>query len=478
MTSRSSLSRDDLCECLSIEPLDCLERDWYVDDALREKQRAALQSEWNSLDLTGADLPIPSLWERSKAMLTSKWFTFLFFVLLISVQTQSQTIWKKFPGNPIVTNSREIDWAYSASVMYDENIGMYKMWYSALLTSMPFLQVMYATSSDGVQWHQNLVNPVLESGTFGEFDYSGISDPCVIYNGGEYKMYYTGQNGNSWQTGLATSQDGIHWVKHPSNPVLGLGSGWEAVGHGSVEVSHQNGIYRMLYSGFDGSKHMIGLATSSDGIQWTRYSGNPVFRPSASGWDSFSVFASAHFVYNGQFYLSYVGKPQNGIGLATSPDAITWSRVRSTPVLNPGSFGTWESTILTGSMVVRDGSPQFWYTGLGSTYQIGFAYTDLAALTSIPPTGTTNRLSKLALGNYPNPSNPTTKIWFVLPVQDKVKLAVFNILGEQVATLVDEVQSEGYHEVEWLPESSPSGIYYYRILAGRKSVVRSMVLVR
>jgi len=404
------------------------------------------------------------------------------FVLAIALPielTLSQTTWKKFQGNPIVPNSREIDWVYSASVLYDESDGMYKMWYSALLRSTPFLQVMYATSYDGIGWHQNIVDPVLESGSFGEFDYGGISDPCVLYADGEYKMYYTGQAGNSWQTGLATSQDGIQWTKHSSNPVLGIGSGWESVGHGSVEVSYEDGIYRMLYSGFDGSKHMIGLATSSDGILWTRYSGNPVFRPATSGnWDSFSVFASAHFVYQGQFYLFYVGKPQNGIGLTTSPDAITWTRIRSTPIISPGAFGTWESTILTGSMVLRDGSPQFWYTGFGSTYQIGFAYTDIGALTSISQPLASGRTSKLAVGNYPNPSNPATKIWYVLPVQGEVNVTVFNLLGERVATLVEEVESQGYHEVKWLPESSPSGIYYYRVFAGKESVVRSIVLVR
>ena len=407
---------------------------------------------------------------------------YILFVLTVVLATEfvfSQPIWKKLAGNPVVASSGEINWAYSASVLYDESSGLYKMWYSASLRSVSYLQVMYATSSDGISWHQDIQHSVLASGSIGDFDYNGISDPCVLFVNGEYKMYYTGQAGNTWQTGLATSRDGIQWTKHPSNPVLGIGSGWEAAGPGSVEVIYRDGVYTMLYSGFDGSKHMIGLAISYDGVHWFRYSGNPVFRPSAgNNWDSFSVLASAHFVYNDQFYLLYLGKPQNGIGLATSPDGISWARVRSTPVMNPGAPGTWESTVLTGSVVLRDDEVQFWYGGHGNTYQIGFANASIDALTLVIPAPKAEPSFRIETGYYPNPSNPATKIWYVLPYQAKVKLTLFSALGEEVATLVDGVESSGYHEVEWFPGSSHSGDYYYSISAGGTNAVKELVLLR
>lgn len=65
--------------------------------------------------------------------------------------------------------------------------------------------------------------------------------------------------------------------------------------------------------------------------------------------------------------------------------------------------------------------------------------------------------------NYPNPFNPVTTIKFGLPVTSQVRLEVFNILGERVSLLIDEVKNAGYHQVEWDSRRVASGIYFYRI---------------
>jgi hypothetical protein len=91
--------------------------------------------------------------------------------------------------------------------------------------------------------------------------------------------------------------------------------------------------------------------------------------------------------------------------------------------------------------------------------------------------------------NFPNPFNPTTSINFDLPEASVVKLVVFNIIGQEVATLVDGVVEAGYRQVSWNANSGsgyalPSGIYLYRISA--RSVtsgeqfqqVRKMVLMK
>jgi hypothetical protein len=68
--------------------------------------------------------------------------------------------------------------------------------------------------------------------------------------------------------------------------------------------------------------------------------------------------------------------------------------------------------------------------------------------------------------NYPNPFNPTTTIQFTLPSQALVTIAVFNILGQQVATLLDrEAMDEGIQEIEFDAASLPSGVYFYRLAA-------------
>ena len=67
--------------------------------------------------------------------------------------------------------------------------------------------------------------------------------------------------------------------------------------------------------------------------------------------------------------------------------------------------------------------------------------------------------------NYPNPFNPTTTIRYALPKESKVQLRIYNVLGQEVKTLVDEIQDVGYKSVEWNSGSVASGIYFCRIVA-------------
>jgi hypothetical protein len=67
--------------------------------------------------------------------------------------------------------------------------------------------------------------------------------------------------------------------------------------------------------------------------------------------------------------------------------------------------------------------------------------------------------------NYPNPFNPVTKIHYDLPKDSKVTLKIYNLLGEEVRTVVDEVQTAGYKVVEVNSDALPSGVYFYRLQA-------------
>lgn len=65
--------------------------------------------------------------------------------------------------------------------------------------------------------------------------------------------------------------------------------------------------------------------------------------------------------------------------------------------------------------------------------------------------------------NYPNPFNPTTTIHFELPIVSYVTLRVFNLLGQEVATLVDENKPAGKYDVKFNGENLPSGVYFYQL---------------
>ena len=82
------------------------------------------------------------------------------------------------------------------------------------------------------------------------------------------------------------------------------------------------------------------------------------------------------------------------------------------------------------------------------------------------------------LQNYPNPFNPATAIGFDLPEQTHVKLKVYNLLGELMATLIDEKRAAGTHIVMWDAAGFGSGVYFYRIEAGPFSRIRKCMLTK
>ncbi len=80
--------------------------------------------------------------------------------------------------------------------------------------------------------------------------------------------------------------------------------------------------------------------------------------------------------------------------------------------------------------------------------------------------------------NYPNPFNPSTKIEFKIPEAGLVNLKVYDILGSEVATLVNEVKPVGSYEVEFDASTLASGIYFYRIQSGNFIETKKMVLLK
>jgi len=80
--------------------------------------------------------------------------------------------------------------------------------------------------------------------------------------------------------------------------------------------------------------------------------------------------------------------------------------------------------------------------------------------------------------NYPNPFNPVTKIKYAIPQQEHVVLKVYDILGSEVLTLVNDRKEPGYYEVDLNMSNYPSGIYIYTIKAGNYSQVKKLVLLK
>jgi 5-hydroxyisourate hydrolase-like protein (transthyretin family) len=80
--------------------------------------------------------------------------------------------------------------------------------------------------------------------------------------------------------------------------------------------------------------------------------------------------------------------------------------------------------------------------------------------------------------NFPNPFNPTTTIQYQLPADAKVTLKIYDVLGSEVATLINEDQEAGYKEVKFNATNLASGMYIYRLQAGKYLSMKKMMLVK
>jgi hypothetical protein len=80
--------------------------------------------------------------------------------------------------------------------------------------------------------------------------------------------------------------------------------------------------------------------------------------------------------------------------------------------------------------------------------------------------------------NYPNPFNPATTISYALPSASHVRIDIYNILGQNVTTLVDEMQEAGTHQVIWNAGDQPTGMYFYRIATNDNVETKKMLLIK
>ena len=293
----------------------------------------------------------------------------------------AQTEWEKYPGNPILDVGPSGAWddaeIVNSNVLF---VGTeYHMWYAGSDGSNR--RIGYATSPDGIVWTKYPGNPVLDLGPSGSWDDVEVPSPSVIFDGIEYKMWYSGMDGSSYRIGYATSLDGIEWTKYPGNPVLDLGpsGAWDSGGVVVPYVLLDATEYKMWYSGYQYSYHWnIGYATSPDGIVWTKYPGNPVIELGPSGsWEDDELHSPSVFFDGIEYKMWYAGQGASyiiKIGYATSPDGMVWTKYPDNPVLGLGPSGAWDDRAVSRPSILFDGVEyKMWFPGHGPHYSIGYA---------------------------------------------------------------------------------------------------------
>jgi hypothetical protein len=204
--------------------------------------------------------------------------------------------------------------------------------------------VGHATSPDGIAWTMDPANPVLTRGDVGDWDeYLWAPALAVVFDGDQFHMWYSGTSetsGSPYRGGYATSPDGSVWTKYAGNPVMDVGpsGSWDDRHVRPDEVILDGGIYKMWYTGYDGSTVLIGYADSEDGIVWTKHPDPVIGELSYPGvWDERAANPSVAF--DGSLYhMWYMGLASSVgdwmVGYAFSTDGIEWIRHRYNPVIS------------------------------------------------------------------------------------------------------------------------------------------------
>ncbi len=115
--------------------------------------------------------------------------------------------------------------------------------------------------------------------------------------------------------------------------------------------------------------------------------------------------------------------------------------------------------------------PKFYYRLKQFDFNGSYEYSNVIEVATIPS-------GFSLLQNYPNPFNPATKISFQLPEKNFVTLKVYDVLGNELITLINEEKQPGQHTIEYTPENLSSGVYFYKLQAGNSILTKKMSFLK
>ena len=300
----------------------------------------------------------------------------------------------RFPENPIIEPSPD----QFPNGMWTDNLhtlhqcvrrkdasSPYMMWYTGDSSADYPRRIHLATSNDGVNFTKYGVVLERTPGNLLYWDGVQVHMPTVIWHNDQWMMWYVGHDNcgcPGWYTvGLATSPDGINWTKY--GQVLPTSTDpnafdYDTIREPTVIFDDSDNLFKMWYSGtvVDQYWGLTGFATSPDGINWTKH-GAVGQTPDELRGGAIKIGDYIYMFYNIGPTLGY-GVSQNGIDWVHSP---------ANPIMVPQS-GTWEHGYLQAPSLVYDPDQNkllMYYNAFdGANERIGGAWTPFAAITQPP----------------------------------------------------------------------------------------------
>lgn len=425
----------------------------------------------------------------------------LILILFLSSLCFSQIIFEDHPDNPVLSGTEGAWDAYaiiSTSVVHDgEKFYMYftatdKAWSREDFNPM---DVGYATSVDGIEWLKYPFNPIFKYDREG-WESGGIYEPIVVKTDSLWYMWYTIQIDvdldYTTELGLATSTTGLNWNKYGEKLEIPLGEtgAWDEKRILPFDAIYNGEKFLMYYQGWNNAseaftKVNIGVMESEDGISWVKDSiNNPVLMEDHVGvfdedgiWNVDALYDEDNAVSPYQIWYDGMGTVDYLL-YANSDDGRFWD-------VYEDSLFSWKSEPWSTSwyqdveVLHVNNKYHMWLTGRNYNAVGGAVGYCVDSSNAVSVIQNTSILYKYSLGqNYPNPFNPSTTIKYSLQTKDKVTLKVFDILGNEVSTLVNEEQEPGFYKVEFNGSSLSTGIYVYRITTHNFTSSKKMMVLK
>ena len=315
-----------------------------------------------------------------------------------------------------------------------------------------------------------------------KYNSSGVQQWVKIYNGpgnlSDYansisvdnsgNVYVAGQSrGSGTAEDYATikynsSGDSV-WVQRYN------GTGNLSDGANSIAVDGSGNVY--VTGSSTGSGTDFDYATlkynSSGILQWLKRYNGPI--NSSDYANSIALDGSGNVYVTGQSPGSGLSYDYTTIKYNSSGDSV-WVKRYNGPANSTDNANS----------IALDGSGNVFVTGQSEGSGTGTDYATVKYSQSVGINQISSEIpDKFSLSqNYPNPFNPVTKINYELRVTNYAKLVVYDVIGKEVVTLVNEKQSPGTYQVEFDAGSLTSGIYFYRLTSGDFTDTRRMMLIK
>jgi photosystem II stability/assembly factor-like uncharacterized protein len=315
---------------------------------------------------------------------------------------------------------------------------------------------------------------------------------------------YTTNGGANWSQQVTGTSSGLYSIQFINNSTGWAAGGGQMGGNGTIIKSTNSGTnWQTQLTGSPNrfnSMHFANLLTGwcagDNGTIYATVNGGANWSPQVSG--TTNRLTSVYFTNSSTGWITSI----NGMILITSNGGANWSiQASGLGVLNSVKFADPNTGWCSGSggvMFKTTNSGINWYQqyvpvvlNYNSVFPLSatdvWAVGDYETIIYTSDGGTlvgsvtngVNLPGEFSLSqNYPNPFNPETNIKYLITKSGFVSIKIFDILGEEIAVIVNEQKVPGTYEVNWNAKEYPSGIYFYRIESGDFAETKKMVLIK